>query len=305
MKPTPTILITGAEGQLGFELARAFAPFGNVVALGRQQLDLANKDQIIARCREISPQLILNPAAYTAVDRAESEPELALQVNATAPQILAEEAKRLGALLVHYSTDYVFNGNAQEPYRESDAPDPQSVYGRTKLLGEQAVTTVAGEHLVLRTSWLYGNRKQNFYRTMLRLAKERDELRVVADQIGSPTWVKELADVSAAAVEAVNGLIQLKAGSGIYHLTAAGETSWADFARSILASAPDESKRAKQVVSITTAEYPTPAKRPAYSVLSNAKFHAAFGMMPRDWRAQLADCVLEASVSPPKTRTDI
>ncbi|MBL0122183.1 MAG: dTDP-4-dehydrorhamnose reductase [Betaproteobacteria bacterium] len=289
----PRILITGREGQLGWELARAFAPLGEVFAFDRVGLDLSMPDAIRARCREVSPSLILNAGGYTAVDKAESEPELARLINGDAPGILAEEANRLGAPLIHYSTDYVFDGNATIPYQEDDATAPQSVYGRTKLAGEQAVTAVAKSHLVLRTSWLYGNRRQNFFLTMLRLAHERDELRVVADQIGTPTWVRPVSEATAQCVTATSTAARISIPSGIYHLTAAGHTSWHGFASAILESTSDEPRRATRAVAISTADYPTPAKRPAYSVLSLAKLQLASGITPDDWRVQLAGCIAE------------
>jgi dTDP-4-dehydrorhamnose reductase len=289
----PRILITGREGQLGWELARAFAPLGEVFAFDRAGLDLSMPDAIRARCREVRPSLILNAGGYTAVDKAESEPELARLINGDAPGILAEEANRLGAPLIHYSTDYVFDGNATTPYQEDDATAPQSVYGRTKLAGEEAVTSMAKAYLVFRTSWLYGNRRQNFLLTILRLARERDELRVVADQIGTPTWVRPVSDTTAQCVVAAHSTVQINIPSGIYHLTAAGQTSWHGFASAILDGTSDEPRRATRVVAISTADYPTPAKRPAYSVLSPTKLKNASGIIPVDWRLQLACCLAE------------
>ena len=289
----PRILITGGDGQLGWELARAFAPIGEVIAFDRSGMDLLDPDAIRARCREVRPSLVLNAGAYTAVDRAESEPDLAMRINGEAPGILAEEANRLGAALIHYSTDYVFDGNAKVPYREDDATAPQSVYGRTKLAGEQAVCAVAKEYLVLRTSWLYSNRRHNFLLTILRLARERDELRIVADQIGSPTWVRPVSDTTARCVMVTRSAARLNIPSGIYHLTAAGQTSWHGFASAILDGTTDEPRRATRVVAITTADYPTPAKRPAYSVLALAKLQLASGITPVDWRMQLAGYLAE------------
>ena len=289
----PRILITGGGGQLGWELARAFGPMGEVVSFDRAAMDLADADAIRARCREVRPSLLLNAGAYTAVDKAESEPQLAMRINGEAPGILAEEANRLGVPLIHYSTDYVFDGNATTPYREDDVTAPQSVYGRTKLAGERAVTAVAREYLVFRTSWLYGNRRHNFLRTMLRLAQERDELRVAADQTGSPTWVRPVSDTSARCLSATSSAMRLNIPSGIYHLTAAGQTSWHGFASALLEATADEPQRAARLVAITTADYPTPARRPAYSVLSLAKLQAATGIMSADWREQLAGCLAE------------
>ena len=289
----PRILITGGDGQLGWELARAFAPMGKVFAFDRAGLDLSDPDAIRARCREVRPSLLLNAGAYTAVDKAESEAELAMRINGEAPGILAEEANRLGAPLIHYSTDYVFDGNAKEPYREDDATAPQSVYGCTKWAGEQAVTATANEYLVLRTSWLYSNRRHNFLLTMLRLAQEREELRVVADQIGSPTWVRSVSEATASCVTASTSALKISIPSGIYHLAAAGQTSWHGFATAILDGTAKETRRAMRVVAIATADYPTPAKRPAYSVLSLTKLQEASGMVPIHWREQLAGCLAE------------
>ena len=289
----PRILIVGGDGQLGWELARTFAAMGDVYALDRASLDLSSPDAIRARCREIKPSLILNAAAYTAVDKAESEPELAMRINGEAPGVLAEEANRLSAPLIHYSTDYVFDGTAHAPYHEDDTTGPQSVYGRTKLAGERAVGATAKQYLVLRTSWLYSNRRHNFLLTMLRLARERDELRVVADQIGSPTWVRPVSEVTAQCVSTNTAGAGLAIDSGVYHLTAGGQTSWHGFASAILDSTTGEPRRATRVVAITTAEFPTPAKRPAYSVLGLCKIQSALGIEILDWHRQLAACLEE------------
>ena len=287
------ILITGSDGQLGWELARTFADVGEVHALGRAQLDLADTNAIRARCREIKPTLILNAAAYTAVDKAESEPEIAMQLNGIAPAVMAEEANRLSIPMIHYSTDYVFDGNATRPYREDDPTSPQSVYGETKLVGEIAVTGIAREYLVLRTSWLYSNRRQNFLLTMLRLARERDELRVVADQIGSPTWVRSVASMTAAAIATETDTASLRAPTGVYHVAATGQTSWHGFAEAILEGTPESTRRAKNVVPIATLDYPTPAKRPPYSVLDATKIARALAQEIPSWRSQLRDCLAE------------
>ena len=291
--PKPRILITGGDGQLGWELARAFAAIGEIFMLNRAELNLTDAAAIRARCREIKPALILNAGAYTAVDKAESEANLAMQINGIAPGILGEEANRLNAPLIHYSTDYVFDGRATTPYREDDATAPQSVYGRTKLAGEQAVSATASEFLIFRTSWLYGNRRQNFMLTILRLAHERDELRVVGDQIGSPTWVRPVSDATAQCVGVASTKTRINIPSGIYHLTAAGQTSWHGFATAILDGTADEPRRAQRVIAIATTDYPTPAKRPAFSVLSLEKFRNASGFAPSDWREHLAGCLAE------------
>ncbi len=273
----PRILITGKNGQLGYELARTFAAFDNieVVALDRSQLDLTRPDQIRTVVRDLKPALIVNAAAYTAVDQAETEAALAMQVNAVAPGILAEEANRCDALMVHYSTDYVFAGDDGKPYCETDGVAPQSVYGKSKLAGELAVSAVAKRHLILRAAWLYSNRRHNFLLTMLRLARERDRLRIVDDQLGSPTWVRDVANATQQMVEFKNGAAELAVAGGVYHVTATGVTSWYAFADAIIRQTNDPLRRVKQVEAITTAQYNAPAKRPAYSVLSHDKLTAA------------------------------
>lgn len=274
------LLVTGSNGQVGRELVRTLAPLGEVVASDRAGADLARPDELVAAVRAARPAIIVNAAAYTAVDRAESEPEVARAVNAVAPGILAEEAKRLGALLVHYSTDYVFDGSKPAPYTEDDAPRPLNVYGRTKLEGEQAIRAADGRHLILRTSWVYGPRGSNFLLTMLRLGKERDELRVVDDQLGAPTS-------SAAIAEATARILGSAEASGLFHLTASGRTSWHGFAAAIMR----EAGLSTRVVPIRSSEYPMAAKRPLNSVLSNDRLAATFGFRPSSWEDQLAACM--------------
>jgi dTDP-4-dehydrorhamnose reductase len=280
----PTILLTGVGGQVGYELARLLPAHGEVALLDRSRLDLADADAIRATVRAIKPELIVNAAAYTAVDQAEREPELADAINATAPAIFAEEAKRLGAILIHYSTDYVFDGNASAPYGEDAATDPLSVYGRSKLNGEHAIAATEGANVVLRTSWVYGLRGRNFLLTIRRLAAERDELSIVADQFGVPNWSRALAAATAALVG--RGLPYLSERRGLYHLSGTGTASWFEFARAIL-GAVDRPR----LVAITTAQYPTAARRPAYAVLSADKFTRTFGFGLPGWRAMLHDCV--------------
>lgn len=288
----PRILLTGGTGQVGWELRRALAPLGEVVAPGRAELDLLDPGALRAAIRELAPRLVANAAAYTEVDRAESEPERAYAANATAPAVLAEEAARAGALLVHYSTDYVFDGEKGAPYAEDDPCAPLNVYGRTKREGEVAVAAAGGPHLVLRTSWVYGTRGKNFLRTMLRLAREREELRVVDDQRGAPTWCRMVAEATAVVVAGLRdgsgGFAPEGAPWGTYHLSAAGETTWHGFAREIVALDPRrDEQRCRAVLPIGTAEYPTPARRPRASVLDGSRLAAAFGVRLPHWREQL------------------
>lgn len=287
------ILVTGKNGQVGWELQRALAPLGEVVAVDRQQLNLADVDSIRQAVRHIGPDLIVNAGAYTAVDKAEEDQATAMAVNGVAPGVLAEEAKRLGAAIIHYSTDYVFDGEKGSPYEEIDAPNPQGVYGATKLAGEKAVAAAGAPHLTLRTAWVYGLRGKNFLLTMLRLAGERDELRVVDDQIGAPTWSRMIADATAAIVaqgHGHGGIARLLSDrGGLYHLTAGGQTSWFGFASAIVAHAAKQPR----MTPITTAEYPLPATRPAYSVMSNARLERVFGIRLPAWDAALEMCLAE------------
>ena len=278
------ILLTGADGQVGFELKQILSASGEIVATDRRTLDLADPDAIVAVVRSVKPSLIVNAGAYTAVDRAESEPELARAINARAPGILAEEAKRASAVLVHYSTDYVFDGQRTTPYPEDAPTAPLNVYGRTKLEGEQAIAASGARAIVLRTSWVYGLHGKNFLLTMRKVAAERDELRVVSDQIGVPNWSRSLAAATARIVGA--GLPALAERSGVYHLSCAGQASWYEFARAILGNGPEP-----RITSISTAEYPTPARRPAYGVLATARFESTFGFALPHWRESLAECL--------------
>jgi dTDP-4-dehydrorhamnose reductase len=284
------ILLIGRNGQIGGALRQLLAPLGAVVAPDRARLDLASPDSIRRAVRETAPAMIVNAAAYTAVDKAEDEPDLARAINGTAPGILAEEAKRLAAPLVHYSTDYVFDGTSTRPYTEADAVNPLGVYGRTKLAGEEAIAAVGPVHLILRTSWLYSMHGNNFLLTMRRLAAGREELRVVADQHGAPTWARWVAEATAAILEDRGDLADR---SGLYHLTAGGETSWHGFAEAIVESmrASGEPVSVTRVTPITTADYPTPAARPVYSVLDCTKAAATFGISITDWRDQMLLCL--------------
>ncbi|XZF62781.1 MAG: dTDP-4-dehydrorhamnose reductase [Gloeotrichia echinulata DVL01] len=287
------ILLTGVTGQLGWELQRTLMTIGEVIPVGRNeslQLDLAQIDTIRQIIREVKPDLIVNPAAYTAVDKAESEPELAMAINGIAPGVIASEAKKVGAAVIHYSTDYVFDGNQQTAYTEQDQPDPQNIYGKTKLAGEQAIASVGVPHLILRTSWVYGSRGKNFLLTMLRLAQEREEIRVVDDQIGAPTWSRMIAEVTAQILSQAPDHVSdfLTSKGGLYHLTASGQTSWYGFAKTIFALDVKQNERKLQrLIAITTKEYPTPASRPAYSLLNNQKLSHNFGLILPDWQRSL------------------
>jgi dTDP-4-dehydrorhamnose reductase len=292
------ILLTGATGQIGFELQRTLAPLGQVVVFSSQQLNLVDADAIRRKVREVDPQLIVNAAAYTAVDKAETEVDLAMTVNSIAPGVLAEEAQRIGAGLVHFSTDYVFDGTKADAYLETDFANPTSAYGASKLAGERAIQAVGAPHLIFRTSWVYGARGKNFLLTILRLARERDNLRVVADQFGAPTWSRMIAETTALTVAqwcpVANHQAPLNELSGIYHLSCGGKTSWHGFAqaivreyRSLQVNWPPLLATPIEVAAITTAEYPLPAKRPANSVLNNAKLRRVFRLQMPEWQDAL------------------
>lgn len=286
-----TILLTGVNGQVGFELTRSLQGLGKIVALDRNHLDLGDLDQVRRVVREVKPTLIVNPAAYTAVDKAETDAAACMRANAEAPGVMAEEAKRSGAALVHYSTDYVFDGTKDGSYVETDPTNPQNVYGRSKLAGEQAIAASGCDHLIFRTSWVYGMRGKNFLLTMLRLGAERDELGVVADQFGAPTWATTIAALSS------HVLSQAEAGtsdwwhehSGVYHLTTSGSTSWHGFAQAIFDNSTLEKK--PSVKPIPAASYPTPAARPANSRMSNEKLQTSFGLKAPDWENALRICM--------------
>ena len=290
MSERPRLLIVGATGQVGRELQRSFAGYAAIAAVDREIVDLGAPQQIRALVERTQPDIIINAAAYTAVDRAESEPELANAINARAPQILAEEARRRNALFVHYSTDYVFDGSKPGPWTEADVPNPLNAYGAGKLAGEEAVRQVGGRYLIFRTSWVYGPHGKNFLFTMLRLGHERDRLSIVDDQIGAPTTSTELARATFAIVEgiAAGRFGQSEDWAGLYHMTCSGSTSWCGFARAIFARAGNRlAGRRPEVVPIATADYPTPAKRPRNSVLSNALLQQRFGVQLAPWEAAL------------------
>jgi dTDP-4-dehydrorhamnose reductase len=284
------ILLTGKTGQLGWELQQALAPLGTVIAPGREQLDLTSADAIRAAIRDCAPDIIVNAAGYTTVDKAEAEPELAHQINAVAPGIMAEEARRLNALLVHYSTDYVYDGAKGTPYVEDDAPNPLNVYGQSKLDGERAITASGCAHLILRASWIYSERGTNFVLTMLRLAREKRELSVVDDQVGSPTWARPLALSSAEILSEMRKMQHERSASGIYHLSASGHTTRRDFAKMIIENAKQYSKPEivwAKINPTTTANYPLPAARPLNAATSKAKIKQVFGVEMTTWQEQL------------------
>jgi dTDP-4-dehydrorhamnose reductase len=300
----PMILLTGANGQVGRDLNRMLPRVGSVIALDRQRLDLSKPDEIRSAIRNVRPTLIVNAAAYTAVDKAESDEAAARTINAEAPAVMAEEAKKIGAGLVHYSTDYVFDGSKTSPYVEDDPANPQSVYGKTKLEGERAIQASGVAHLIFRTAWVYATHGRNFLLTILRLATQREELRVVRDQIGAPTLNEEIArattDILSQISSRPNSMAFFSEVTGVYHLTAAGETSWFDFAKMILEEAANHAEGiswlteatnrqpfTRRLIPIATNEYPTPARRPAYSVLSNARLANTFGVRLPNWQDQL------------------
>lgn len=281
------ILVTGRNGQVGHELRRTLSTLGDIIALGRDKLDLTNPDQIRTQIQTIKPDYIVNAAAYTAVDAAESDADTAMQINGTAPGVIAEEAKKIGAAVIHYSTDYVFDGCKTTPYVETDAPNPVGVYGETKLAGEQAIQSIDVPHLILRTSWVYGRYGKNFYNTILRLAHEREELGVVADQIGCPTWSRTIAETTAQLIaqQLAGSGPSFNERSGIYNLVSKGETSWHGFAKLFIERDQNKAQqKLKKLNAIGTEGYPTPAKRPAYSVMSTEKLEHTFNLCMPTWQ---------------------
>ncbi|HKF48287.1 MAG TPA: dTDP-4-dehydrorhamnose reductase [Terracidiphilus sp.] len=288
------VLILGAAGQLGRELQRSFSGTGELVCFDRKSLDVADVGRLREAIRDSEPDVILNAAAYTAVDRAEQERAAAMAANADAPGVMAEEARRRDSLLVHYSTDYVFDGTKSEPWVETDEPRALNVYGESKLAGERAVRSVGGKYLTFRTSWVYGPHGKNFLLTMLRLGRERERLTVVDDQIGAPTSSIAIAEATRAIVDGVldgrHG--ETAAWAGVYHMTCAGSTSWCGFAKAIFARAGERpGGRVPEVVPIATKDYPTPARRPANSVLSNEKLERRFGVRLPQWEAALDEVI--------------
>ena len=311
----PLILLTGKNGQVGGELLRLLPQLGEVVALDRDQLDLSNPTDIRRIIREVRPQLIVNAAAYTAVDQAETDETTARAINADAPGIMAEEAKRIDTALIHYSTDYVFDGTKKAPYNEADSANPINVYGKTKLAGEQAIQSSGVPHLIFRTGWVYATRGRNFLLTILRLATERVELRIVSDQVGAPTCASELAAATAKILTRMlrtnDGALLFSKVSGTYHMSAAGQTTWYDFAKTILEKAQatwhdlewlavaTQGRRlvARRVIPISTEEFGSPTHRPAYSILSNARLNQTFGVALPDWQDQLRGCFVSDCIA--------
>lgn len=285
------ILITGKTGQVGYELERSLQGLGDIIAVDRSQMDLSNLQQVRDVIRSVKPTLIVNPAAYTAVDQAEREPELAQRINGEAPGVMAEEAKKLGATLIHYSTDYVFDGTKDGAYVETDPTCPVNVYGSSKLAGEQAILASGARYLILRTSWVYSTHGKNFLLTMRRLAQERDALNIVSDQFGAPTWSRTIADTTAHIVAQSLAAADQQAWwdrhTGLYHLTAQGKTTWFGFAEAIMAHASVTKK--PQLTPIPASAYPVPAQRPANSALSSQKLIDTFCGLP-DWRDALLLC---------------
>lgn len=287
------VLINGRHGQVSHELQRRLGAVGELIVLGRDQLDLAQPDQIRRQVQNIRPDLIINAAAHTAVDLAESEPQAAFAINAVAPGVLAEEALVLDIPLIHYSTDYVFDGMKAGPYTEDDTPNPLGVYGKSKLAGEQAIRDVQGKHLILRTSWVYSTHGRNFLLTMQRLLQEKPELRVVADQIGAPTWAGTIANSTLALIERWQA--NEVADWGTYHLTTQGETSWLGFAQAIGEALRQQGKPCARLIAIPSSDYPTPAARPLNSRLDCSRLQRDWGVSQPDWQTALRECLTEQS----------
>ncbi|HTC65000.1 MAG TPA: dTDP-4-dehydrorhamnose reductase [Candidatus Saccharimonadales bacterium] len=302
----PAILLVGNNGQVGRELNRMLPQIGDVQSLGREQLDLSKPEEIRRAIRTFRPNLIVNAAAYTAVDKAETEQDLARAVNTEAPAVMAEEAKKIGALLVHYSTDYVFDGTKTSPYAEQDQTNPKNVYGRTKLEGELAIQQSGASNLVFRTAWVYASEGKNFLLTILRLATQREELKIVCDQSGAPTTSREIARATTKILSQIfeheNGSHTPADARGIFHMTAGGQTTWFGFTQAILdharkidasvtwfaAATNSRPLIVRNVIPIPAIEYPTPASRPGYSVLSNERLNRTFSVRLPDWQTQLA-----------------
>jgi dTDP-4-dehydrorhamnose reductase len=311
----PVILLTGKNGQVGAELLHLLPQVGEVVAFGHDQLDLSNPADIRRTIREVRPQLIVNAAAYTAVDQAETDETTAQAVNAHAPGLMAAEAKKIGGALIHYSTDYVFDGTKKAPYDEIDSVNPLNVYGKTKFAGEQAIRDSGVPHLIFRTAWVYARQGRNFVRTILRLATQREELRIVSDQIGAPTCASEVAAATANILTSMRDMnncgFVFSEVSGTYHMSAAGQTTWYDFAKTILekaeatshipdwlaAATKERPLIARRLIPISTKEFGSPTHRPVYSILSNSRLIQTFGVALPDWQAQLQRCFASDNIA--------
>lgn len=286
------ILITGVLGQVGYELQRSLAPFGTIIGIDKEEMDLTNPLSIRKFLREIAPDIIVNPGAYTAVDQAEKDDAICMAINKEAPLVIAEEAKAMKALLIHYSTDYVFDGKSVHAYSEDDLPNPLNVYGASKLAGEKAIQEIGGRHLILRTSWVYGTRGKNFLLTMLKLGNEKEHLNIVSDQIGAPTWSRMIAEATAQVLAKKE---HHDINSGIYNLTNAGKTSWLDFADTIFSLYSQKNPLFKRptLSGILTKDYKTAATRPMNSLLSHKKLNETFGIFMPDWKTALKMCIAD------------
>lgn len=289
------ILVIGRDGQVGWELCRTLSTLGEVVAVNRARLNLADQNKIRDVVGEVAPDITVNAAAYTNVDAAEADAASAYLINTTAVQTIAEEVSRLKGIFIHYSTDYVFDGKKRGPYSEDDEPNPLNVYGASKLAGEQAVQSIGGAYLIIRTSWVYGLRGKNFLRTILRLAAERDDLRVVDDQVGAPTWCRSIAEATGQALARSGATTDqrrqfIAERAGVYHFASRGQTSWYGFAEQIVEKNRDALQRNPRVTPITSAEFGAKAKRPSNSVISHAKMGDVFGIEPPDWQGALELC---------------
>lgn len=285
------VLLLGKLGQLGWELHRSLSPLGELIAVDYPEIDLSQPDQILQLVRRVQPALIVNATAYTAVDRAESEPQVAMDINARAPRILAEEARTLGATLIHFSTDYVFDGTANRPYLETDPPSPLSVYGRSKLEGERAIQVAGGAYLILRTSWVYSLRRDSFVTKVLSWARQQETIKVVSDQVGNPTWARQLAEITAQLLAKSTGSPAgwLAERGGLYHLAGSGYASRLEWAEAVLRLDPRrEEQVARQVLPALTADFPTPARRPLFSALNCDHFTSVFSLRLPTWQDALA-----------------
>jgi len=289
-KTEEVILLFGKNGQLGGELLKTLTPLGKIISPGRSEIDLLEQAKLREIISAVKPSLVINAAAYTAVDQAETEREQAMAINGVAPGVMAEECKKIGALLIHYSTDYIFDGAKGSAYNEEDKPNPLNYYGLTKLTGEEAIRLSGGAHLILRLGWVYGSRGSNFLLTMLKLAREREELRIVNDQVGTPNWSYMLAESTAAICSQIKGRLSAEGSafkSGVYHLSALGETTWYKFAKSIFEHSADVDRLLRALIPIKSEEYKTAAIRPAYTVLNSGKLEQDYSIITEHWENYL------------------